>query len=209
MKTLGIIGSGDLGLQIAHYAISDHHYQDVVFFDDFSKEAQSGGFKIVGNSNDIENCYMNKSFDELIIAIGYKNLTNRKLMFERFDGKIPFGKIIHSSSYVDKNAKIGAGTVVYPCCSIDKDSIIDSNTILNMNCTVAHDSYVGRHCFLAPRVALAGFVRINELCMIGINAIIIDNITLSENTTIGAGTVVIKNIPGNALYVGNPQKFIR
>ena len=36
MKTLAIIGSGDLGQQIAHYAISDGHYEKVVFFDDFS-----------------------------------------------------------------------------------------------------------------------------------------------------------------------------
>ena len=34
MKTLGIIGAGDLGKQIAYYAINDHHYEDVVFFDD-------------------------------------------------------------------------------------------------------------------------------------------------------------------------------
>ena len=35
-KTLAIIGSGHLGQQIAHYAISDNHYCKVVFFDDFS-----------------------------------------------------------------------------------------------------------------------------------------------------------------------------
>ena len=28
MKTLGIIGAGDLGKQIAYYAINDHHYDN-------------------------------------------------------------------------------------------------------------------------------------------------------------------------------------
>ncbi len=31
MKTLGIIGAGDLGKQIAYYAINDHHYDNVVW----------------------------------------------------------------------------------------------------------------------------------------------------------------------------------
>ena len=31
MKTLGIIGAGDLGKQIAYYAINDNHYDEVVF----------------------------------------------------------------------------------------------------------------------------------------------------------------------------------
>ena len=39
-KTLAIIGSGDLGQQMAHYAISDNHYEKVVFFDDFTSEKE-------------------------------------------------------------------------------------------------------------------------------------------------------------------------
>ena len=37
-KTLAIIGSGHLGQQIAHYALSDNHYEKVLFFDDFSND---------------------------------------------------------------------------------------------------------------------------------------------------------------------------
>ena len=36
--TLGILAAGELGRQIAYYAISDGHYKDVVFFDDVTKE---------------------------------------------------------------------------------------------------------------------------------------------------------------------------
>jgi NADH/NAD ratio-sensing transcriptional regulator Rex len=48
MKTLAIIGSGHLGQQIAHYAISDNHYDKVVFFDDFTVEKQINGYQILG-----------------------------------------------------------------------------------------------------------------------------------------------------------------
>lgn len=209
MKTLGIIGSGHLGQQIAHYAIFDNHYDKVVFFDDFSSEKETNGFAILGNSKDITSEFEKKSFDEIIIGIGYKHLTIRKQLFEQFSGIIPFGKIIHSSAWVDVTASIKDGCVIYPSCCIDAHAIIYSNTILNIACTVAHDTIVGKHCFLSPRVALAGFINIQEMCTIGINATLINNIYIAARTQIGGGTVVTKNIEKNGLYVGNPHRFIR
>ncbi len=208
-KKLAIIGSGHLGQQIAHYAISDNHYEKIVFFDDFSTETAINGFEILGNSDAIEEEFKNLSFDEIIIGIGYKHLKIRKQLFERFINLIPFGKIIHSTSWVDKTAKIKEGCVIYPCCCIDAHAVINQNTILNISCSVAHDTHVGKHCFLSPRVALAGFITIGEMCIIGINTTVIDNINIVSNTQLGGGSVVIKDIEDSGLYVGNPIRFIR
>ncbi|MDP3679593.1 MAG: acetyltransferase [Flavobacterium sp.] len=209
MKSLAIIGSGDLGQQIAYYAISDNHYDKVIFFDDFSTSKTVNGFLIAGNSDCIEKEFLLKSFDELIIGIGYKHLEIRKKIYERFDGKIPFGKIIHSSSWLDKSSKIGVGCVIYPRCSIDANVVIENNIIINIGCTVAHDTRIQNHCFLSPRVALAGFIDVEEQCVLGINSTIIDNIKIIAKTQIGGGTVVIKSIEKPGLYVGNPMRFIR
>lgn len=209
MKTLAIIGAGHLGQQIAYYAIADHHYDKIVFFDDFSKEKIKKGFQILGSTENIIDEFNNNSFQEIIIGIGYKHLPVRKQIFERFEKKIPFGTIIHSSCWVDKTAKIQEGCVIYPGCVVDAFAEIKQNTIVNIGCTIAHDTVVGNHCFLSPRVALAGFVNIEEQCVIGINATVIDNINIVSQTQIGGGTVVIKNIEKKGLYVGNPQKFIR
>ncbi|SHM19275.1 acetyltransferase [Flavobacterium chilense] len=208
-KILAIVGSGDLGQQIAHYAISDNHYDKVVFFDDFTEEKIVNGFRVLGNSNDIESEFELNSFDELIIGIGYKHLSIRKQLFDRFLKIIPFGKIVHSTSWIDSTAKIGVGCVIYPACVIDANASIGNNTILNVSCTVAHDTIVSQHCFLSPRVALAGFIKIEELCIIGINSTIIDNINIISGTQIGGGTVVIKDLQKKGLYIGNPHRFIR
>ena len=208
-KTLAIIGAGHLGQQIAHYAISDNHFEKVIFFDDFTEKSELNGYLIVGNCDDIMIEFFNKSFDELIIGIGYKHLEVRKSLFERFISVIPFGTIIHSSSWVDESAKVKDGCVIYPRCTIDANAIVDSNTIINIGCDIAHDTVIGKHCFLSPRVALAGFIYIEELCVLGINSTIIDNIKLCSKTQIGGGTVVIKNIKDPGLYVGNPMRFIR
>lgn len=208
-KILAILGAGHLGQQIAHYAISDKHYDYVVFFDDFSSEEVVCGHKVIGKVQEVENAYENKMFDEILIGIGYKHLAVRKEIFNQFYGKIPFGTLIHSSSWIDETAIVNNGVIIYPNCCIDAYSIIDNNTILNICCSIAHDTYIGKHCFLSPRVAVAGFVKVEDESIIGINSTIIDNISVVHGTQIGGGTVVIKNILISGLYVGNPAKFIR
>jgi sugar O-acyltransferase (sialic acid O-acetyltransferase NeuD family) len=208
-KTLAIIGSGDLGLQIAHYAICDNHYKQVVFIDDFEESDFKNGIKVIGKSNEIQTLYDKRQFDELIVGIGYRHLLVRKEMFDTWSTKIPFGTIIHSSVYKDDTVKIGAGCIIYPSCSLDIRVHIEENTIVNMGCTIAHDSVIGSHCFLSPRVALAGFVNVEELCILGINSTVIDNISLIKETHIGGATVVTKSTKIEGLYVGNPQRFIR
>ncbi len=208
-KILAIVGAGDLGQQIAHYAITDNHYKDVVFIDDFITEKIILGYKVIGKTEDIEILFKQKLFDEIIIGIGYKHLKVRKEIFNKYCDLIPFGKIVHSTSWLDSTARVNYGCVIYPRCSLDANVVIQENTILNIATTIAHDTTVGKHCFLSPCVAIAGFVNINEQCIIGINSTIIDNISICEHTQIGGGAVIIKNIVKKGLYVGNPAKFIR
>jgi sugar O-acyltransferase (sialic acid O-acetyltransferase NeuD family) len=208
-KTLAILGAGHLGQQIAHYAISDQQYNEVVFFDDFADVDEISGYKVIGTFKEVEESFKNRKFDELLIGIGYKHLAVRKELFEKFNDKIPFGILIHSSSWIDKTAIINKGVVIYPNCCVEAGSTIDHNSILNICCSIAHDSKIGKHCFLSPRVAIAGFASVEEQCIIGINATVIDNLKIISNTKIGAGAVVIKNIEISGLYVGNPAKFIR
>lgn len=209
MKTLGIIGSGILGLQIAHYAITDKHYDKVVFIDDFAVEKEKSGYPIIGNSNDVEKLYKQGYFDELIIGIGYKHLKVRKELYEKFSDIIPFGKIIHSTCWLDPTAKIKEGCFFYPNSTIDYRSVVSENTIIANDCTIAHDVIIGSHSFFSARIAVAGFVETGEQCFFGINSTIIDNVKIIDNTQLGAGTVVIKSIGKSGLYVGNPAKFIR
>ena len=209
MKTLAIIGSGDLGQQIAHYALSDKQYDKVVYFDDFTTQNEVNGYPVLGKTSEIVGAFENKLFDELLIGIGYKHLQVRKTLFETFSNLIPFGKIIHSSSWVDATAVVEKGCVIYPGCIIDAKAVIKANTILNIGCSIAHDTTINSHCFLSPRVAIAGFVYIEESCILGINSTIIDNVNIVANTQLGGATVIINSIEKSGLYVGNPAKFVR
>lgn len=208
-SVLAIIGSGHLGQQIAHYAISDNHFDEVVFFDDYSKESFVNGYKILGATNNILIEYQRGSFNQLLVGIGYKYIRARKEFFEKFKNTIPFATIIHSTSWIDKSATIEPGCVIYPGCIVEQNVVLKCNTIFNISCSIAHDSIIGSHSFLSPRVAIAGFVKTDECCILGINSIVIDNIRICQNVQLGAGTVIISDINKKGLYVGNPHRFIR
>lgn len=206
---LAIIGCGELGMQIANYAIADNHFKEVVFFDDFNDMDTVNGYKILGKIDHIEHTFQHHKFSKLFIGIGYNHMQFRKQIFDRFQGIVPFAKIIHSSCYVDKTAVIKEGTIIYPYSIIDKNVRIDENVLINLNVVIAHDSTINRHTIISPKVAIAGFVSVGEKSILGINCTIIDNISIAAETQIGGGSVVIKSISEKGLYVGNPVRYIR
>ena len=210
MKKVAIVGSGDLGQQIAWHAIHDQQFEVAGYFDDFkTKGAVINDLPVLGGLNDITAAFSTAIFDELLIGIGYKHMNFRKELYLQYKGKIPFGRLVHSSCILDRSSTINEGVVIYPGCIIDQNVVIEENVLMNVGCCIAHDTIIGAHTFLSPRVAIAGFVKVGEACNLGINSTIIDNISIPANTQIGGGGVVITNIEKEGLYVGNPVRFIR
>jgi sugar O-acyltransferase (sialic acid O-acetyltransferase NeuD family) len=206
-KRLAIIGSGDLGQQIAHHA-KFNNFEIIGYFDDFN-DTSKDAHPILGKVHDIHKIYSNGSFDFLFIGIGYKHMQARTDLFGQFYNTIPFANIIHKSAIIDTSVTLGEGNIIYPGVTIDSNSKLENNILINIGSTIAHDTTIKSHSFLSPRVALAGFITINEQCIIGINATIIDNIDIISGTQIGGGSVVIKNISEKGVYVGNPIRKIR
>ena len=208
MKRLAIIGSGDLGEQIAWHAFRDGHYQIAGFYDDMAPVGlQKHGFDILGATADIESHFNKGVFDELMIGIGYKHFARRKELFDAFQGKLPFGRIVHSSAFVDPGAIIGEGVFIYPGCVIDMKSRIEDNALLNAGCIIAHDSVIGSNSFLSPAVKVAGFVKVGSCVNLGIGTVVIDNIHIADYVRTGGGAVVTKNLEQPGLYVGIPAAF--
>lgn len=205
MKRLAVIGSGDLGQLIAHHAIHDKHYDVIGFFDDFETTGElKEGISVIGKVTDVVTLFEQGTFDCIMIGIGYKHITIRKSIYESLRGKVPFGTIIHSSSYVDSSSSIGEGVFILPGCTVDKHVELGGNVLLNTGTVVAHDTKIDAHCFLSPAVSVAGKVHIKECCVIGINSTVIDNRVIEPNIQIGGGAVVIEDLSISGLYVGVP-----
>jgi sugar O-acyltransferase (sialic acid O-acetyltransferase NeuD family) len=203
--TLGIIGAGELGQQIAHYARIAKICSKIIFFDDLAEEGyKTPQGKVIGKTKDIEQTFKSGLFDYIFIGIGYKYMEIRKHFFKSLYRKIPFVTIIHPNVYVDPSSKIGEGTILYPGCIIDKKCTIGNNVLLNIGSIICHDSTIGDHSFIGPGANLAGFVNVGQSCFIGIGTICIDNISICNNTQTAGGAVIINNIVESGFYAGVP-----
>ncbi len=210
MERLAIIGSGDLGHQIAHLALDGKHYLPVGFFDDFETKGQmKHNLPILGKISDISEEFKSKNFDVLLIAIGYNHFDERKGLFERLKNEIPFGKIIHSSNIIDDSVHIGQGSVVYAGGIFDMNVSIGENVLIYNGCNFSHDVAVKSHSIISPGVQIAGFCEIGESVNLGIGTVLSDNIRIASKTRTGAGAVVTKSILNSGVYVGIPAKKIQ
>ena len=208
MKRLAIIGSGDLGEQIAWHAANDNQYHVVGFFDDFAERGIARhGFPVLGAVADVRSSYANGVFDELLLAIGYKHFEQRMHIFDSLKNEIPFGRLIHSSAYVDESVKLGSGVVVYPGCVVDMKAHLNDNVLLNAGVVVAHDTTIGSHSFLSPGVKVAGFVSVGNCVSLGIGTCVVDNLQLVDFVRTGAGAVVTENLTEPGLYLGVPARY--
>jgi len=210
MIKLGIIGAGDLGIQILHLARQCTTFEVVAFFDDTkTRNSLIESVPVVDAIDNIQQAYDGGIFEQLVIAIGYKHMSFRSQLYDRFKGSISFANIIHPTAFIDTTACLGEGVVVYPGVIVDMNATIGNNTLLNIGTCIAHDSQIGDHSFISPKVTVAGQVNIGKQCNIGVSTTIIDHITIAPQCHTGGGTVVIKDLTKKGLYVGNPARFIR
>lgn len=207
MKRLGIIGSGNMGQLIAHYALSNDLFELAGFYDDLQDAGIEVGIgSVLGKTCQVHDQYQEGVFDEVLIAIGYNHFALRKALFEQLQGRVPFARLIHPTAYVDPSSKIAEGVVILPGCIIDRNVVVEENVFLNIGSVIAHDSSIGAHSFLAPGVKIAGFTNIGQCCFLGVGSTISSRIRLCDGSYIGAGAVVIRDIGEPDRYVGVPAR---
>ena len=209
-RKLAIIGAGDLGVQIAHHA-STCGYEVVGYFCNIRESGtEVHRTPILGPFSSICEFYEKKFYDSLVCGIGYQQFDLRKKVFNDYSGVIPFAKLIHPNTILDRSVEIGDGSIVLAGNVLDMNVRIGNNVFMNVSGCVAHDSVIGDHSFLAPAVRIAGMVRIGESCFLGIGSVIKDNIDILSDARIGAGAVVVAKVERPKIfYIGVPAKPIR
>jgi len=210
MKRLTVIGAGDLGQLIAHYATIEGQFELVGFFDDYRAPGERVGLgTILGRIEQIEQSYAQAQFDEILLGVGYKHFDFRKHIYEKLSGNVPFAKAINSSSYVAPTCQLGNGTVILPGCTLDRNVVVQANVFLNVGCVVAHDTTIGAHSFFGGLVGIAGASQVGECCFVGMGATVIDHVNVCRDAIIGAGAVVTRNITQPGTYIGCPARPLR
>lgn len=210
MKRLLILGGGELGRQVAHWALTTHRFEIVGFADDNlpKKQESLGGYPVLCKIDEVIRLYADGLFDEAFIAIGYMHFPLRKKLYLLMkEHNIPLATIISPHVYIDPTAQIGSGVIIYPGSIVDKDTVIGDNNLINLGCVIAHDSTIGCHCFLSPNVTVAGFTEIGESCFLGCSSTILDNLKVTSGVTVGAGSLIRHDLTEPGTYIA--QKKIK
>lgn len=206
--TLGIIGAGDLGQHIAHYAKVINQFDEIVFFDDSQKTGSSTPLGIIaGKTSQIESFIKANKIQFLFIGIGYKHMNIRASFYEQFYSLVAFPNIIHPTVYMDTTTQIGSGNIFLPGCIIDKGCIIGNNNVFNIGCTLAHDNIIKSHSIFGAAVITSGYTTIGSQCFIGTGTTTVDNISVCDNIYTGASTLITKNIEIAGTYIGIPARI--
>lgn len=209
MKRLAIIGAGEFGLQIYNLVTQFSLYEVVGFFDD-EKPADSfiiKNCKVIGKIDKAVSFYYQKNFDEIIIAIGYRDIQAREQIYTKLSKEIPFATIIHPSCIIDKTAKIGSGVVMYAGCIVDKNVCIEDNVLLNLRVTVSHDTRIGKNSYISPCSVFSGFVSLGKNNFVGTGAVFKNDINICDNNIFGIGAIITKDISEKGIYIGNPANI--
>jgi UDP-3-O-[3-hydroxymyristoyl] glucosamine N-acyltransferase len=112
------------------------------------------------------------------------------------------GKII-----IGDNVWIGTGTAI-ESASFDNTIIGDSVKIDDL-VQIGYSSIIGEKTMVTAGVIVSRYVKIAESCTIGPNSTIGENVNIESNSIIGMGSVVLSDIEKNAVYVGNPARFLK
>ena len=210
MTRIALIGSGDFAEQVMNVCEEIDDIQIVGCFDG-NKIAGSkvSGYPVIGNDDDVEDCFDRNMFDSLFVCIGYNDFGVKERLFERFQKRIPMARIIHPTSIINHTAVIGKGVLISQGVIIDKSSVIEDDVTVLPGTFISHDCIVGKHSFISARAAVAGRVTIGEKCFVGLNSCLRDGVVVGKEVTIGMGSVVVGDVGDYETVVGNPYRVIK
>jgi acetyltransferase EpsM len=205
MRIIGLIGYGNLGLQIESLVLSTSSNYKFIYFDDIAhKQKIKNAFPF--------NRFLDDQFGDVhfIVALGYKHLERKKTIIENLIlNKRNLFTYINPGAIINKSAIIDVGTIIYPNVTIDKNVSIGKGCLLHLSVTISHDTFIDDCCFLAPSVTLSGFVSIGKMVFIGTGVCVANNIIIQDSAIIGIGSVITKNVEQKQCVIGNPQKIVK
>jgi acetyltransferase-like isoleucine patch superfamily enzyme len=126
---------------------------------------------------------------------------------------------------IDDGSKIGAFVEIQKGVTIGKNCKISSHSFICEGVHIADSVFIGHNVtFINDRFPRAttddGSLQteedwncvetfISEGASIGSSVTILCGVHIGKNSIIGAGSVVLKDVPEDAIYAGNPAKYIK
>jgi acetyltransferase-like isoleucine patch superfamily enzyme len=114
---------------------------------------------------------------------------------------------------IQKNARVGRRCKISSHTFICEGVEIEDNVFIGHSVTFINDKLPRATSASGELQTEADWkVEQTKVCKgasIGSGSTILSNVTIGENSIVGAGSVVTKDVPPNAIFAGNPAKFLR
>jgi acetyltransferase-like isoleucine patch superfamily enzyme len=114
---------------------------------------------------------------------------------------------------IQKNASVGRRCKISSHTFVCEGVEIQDNVFIGHSVTFINDSYP-RSTTAEGELQTEAHWKVEKTVVckgasIGSGSTILSNVTIGENAIVGAGSVVTKDVPANAIFAGNPAKFLR
>ena len=157
---------------------------------------------------EIQEHYPNQNY-AMFVAIGYRNMRNRSIMFHKAKDKgYSLVNFISPKAIIRDNLSIGENNALFSSSDIEPFATIGDNNIFWTRSILGHHVQVGSHNFFSGGAGLGGHCVIGDYCFMGNAALMINGITLADETYLVAGAVLLRDSQPSTKYHGNPCKRV-
>lgn len=206
-KKIVIYGLGSFAELMHYYFSTESEYEVVAFTVDsvFLQNHLYCGLPVIP-FEDVENYYPPSDFS-MFVAIGYKNMRNRKLLFEKAKSKnYKLVNFVSKKAITHDNFILGENNVIMGDVNIEPFVTISDNNVFWSGSLICHHCNIQSHNYFAPSSVLSGYVVVKNLCFFGTGCSVIDKLTIANESFLIAGSVLFETTRPYTRYVGNPAK---
>jgi len=158
-----------------------------------------------------DECINEHSQDEIAmhVAIGYRDMQKRQLIFERARKQgYSLENVISSSAFIAKTAKIGVNNFIMPGAVIEPGVSLGSNNVVWSNTVICHDTIIGDHNFFASNVTIGGEVIIGHRCFFGFSSTVAQQRVIADDVLLAAQSLLLTDGNSKRRYQGIPAKAL-
>ena len=204
MKTVGIIGYGELGRQILGLLSTRQRPDRVIRFDDgLHRQGAEESFPFDG--------FLDPRFKDLgfYVGLGYRHLPRRaEIIGQLVAAGRSVPALVHPIGHVAPTCRVGAGCLVYPSCNLDQEVELEPGVLLNNSVVVSHNSRVGAAAYLSPGVVLSGYVTVGAGAFLGSGTLVANNRRIGAHARVAIGSVITRDVQDGESVAGSPQRLL-
>ena len=203
-----IFGVGTLGKLAYYYLTKDMKLNVTAFVVDRDEKQKQDKSSLYGLPiyfwDDFINLFSIKEV-KIFVAVAYKSMRNRLLVFEKVkQNKFNCINIISNSAFVSNDSLLGTNNFIMPGVVLEPGTLLGSNNLIWSNSTICHDSKIGNHNFLGANFTMGGYSKIGDLSFFGFSSTISDKVIVEDEVLLAANSFLNSKADKLTRMQGNP-----